>query len=396
VSTTRVIVLGSTGSIGRQTLEVIDHLNAMANRHGRGPTYEVVGLSCCADVGTLRTQAQHFHVRHLAVAESGPSSTPGEIREGEDASLRLIDEVEADLIVGAIVGVAGLPAILRAVELGRTIALANKETLVAAGSLVVDAARRSGARILPIDSEHAAIWQCLGASMPPPTEIENSISRLILTASGGPFRDWDKSRIDGATPEMALAHPTWRMGAKVTVDSASLMNKALEVIEAHWLFGATGDQIDALIHSASLSHSIVEFVDGSSLVQVAAPDMRIPIQQSLTWPERLPTLVESIELSSNELCFEKIDLDRFPAFGLAHECLERGGLFGAIVNAANEVAVEAFLAGRIPFGRMYPLVSAAASSLAGDSHIGIARDLQDVLDADRQARTCVRSSLDEN
>jgi 1-deoxy-D-xylulose-5-phosphate reductoisomerase len=392
-TTKRVVLLGATGSIGRQTIEVVQHLAAWARAHGEPAPVQIVGMAAGSNASALRERAAELGVEELALA-SATNSTGDIARIGAEAACRLVEDVDADIVVGAVVGVAGLPAILRAVEIGRDIALANKETLVAAGSLVVNAAQVSGAELLPVDSEHAAAWQCLGCDFAPPLDARPDIARLVLTASGGPFRTWAKESIDRATPEMALAHPTWSMGPKVTVDSASMTNKALEIIEAHWLFGLEGARIDAVVHPASLNHAIVEFVDGSALAQLAAPDMRIPIQQALTWPRRLPGMAPAPDLAHiGELCFEPVDRERFPSVALAHRCLDQGGVAGAVFNAANEAAVEAFLAGRIRFGRISPLVEGALDEILGHGPAGEARSLGDVLAADREARAYVGRTL---
>ncbi|MEL7471724.1 MAG: 1-deoxy-D-xylulose-5-phosphate reductoisomerase [Planctomycetota bacterium] len=398
----RVIILGSTGSIGTQTLDVIEHLNALHER-GRWPQrYDVVGLAAGANADLIAEQANVFGVGAVALAsESAPEVSGARVITGPNASERLVREVEADVVVAAIVGFAGLDATLAAVELGREVVLANKETLVAAGSLVVPAARRSGARLLPVDSEHSALWQCLqelGLHEPPaisepiapPMDATGSIARLILTASGGPFRTSSRETIRHATPEQALAHPTWSMGRKVSIDSASLMNKGLEVIEAHWLFGLPGDRIDAVIHPQSIVHSMVEFEDGSVIAQLGTPDMRTPIQYALTWPARIDGRSPRLRASElTRLDFEPPDLERFPSLGLAYDVIEAGGTAGAVLNAANEVAVEAFLAERVEFGRIPELVGEALSRV-GVTPIG---SLEDVRRADAAARRVVADRL---
>jgi 1-deoxy-D-xylulose-5-phosphate reductoisomerase len=300
------------------------------------------------------------------------------------------------------VGAAGLPATLAAVELGRDIALANKETLVAAGALVVPAARRSGSMLLPVDSEHCGVWQCLvgspgrvtqergegGAPVCPPCDVGESVSRVILTASGGAFRDRTHAEVYNATVDEALKHPTWSMGPKVTIDCASLTNKALELIEAHWLFGLPGEKLEAVIHPESIIHAMVEFADGSVIAQLAIPDMRLPIQYALTFPGRPEGVTRRINFATmRKLEFAPVDLDRFPAVATAYEVMKRGGTAGAVFNAANERAVEAFLAGRIAFGRI-PEVAAEALRAVGVSD---ARSLEDVLAADAEARRFVEA-----
>lgn len=392
----RLIVLGSTGSIGTQTLEVIEHLNALADR-GQSPVrYRVVGLATGRNAAAMFEQAAKFGVRELALANgvaSDPAPTGARVRRGESGAEQLVREVECDLVLGAMVGAAGLPATLAAVQLGRDIALANKETLVAAGSLVIPAARASGSRLLPVDSEHCAAWQSLLAGQPdacPPMICADHISRMILTASGGPFRSWSASDTYNATPAQALKHPTWQMGPKVTVDSASLTNKALEIIEAHWLFGIPGEKIDVVVHPQSIVHALVEFADGNVIAQFAAPDMRTPIQYALTYPHRSAGMSRKIDWRTlGTLEFSPPDRERFPALDAAYDIIARGGTAGAVFNAANEVAVEAFLDGRIPFGRI-PELSRAALDRVGISPV---RAIDDVLAADAEARRMVAREL---
>ncbi len=401
--TRRVIVLGSTGSIGTQTLEVIEHLNALHARGEFADRFQVVGLAAGRNAELLEAQARRFGVRQtsLHMLESDQLSLLQEscsgagddwsTRRGDEAATKLVQQVDCDIVVAAITGVAGLPATLAAVELGRDIALANKETLVAAGSLIVPAARRSGSKLLPVDSEHSGVWQCLGnreAGAPPPLALalDREVTRIILTASGGPFRTWTKDRIDNATVKEALNHPTWSMGKKVTIDSASLMNKALEIIEAHWLFGLSGDKIQAMIHPQSIVHAMVEFADGSVVTQMGAPDMRTPIQHALTWPGRAHGCSKRID-SLTRLDFEEPDVTRFPALKLAYCAIAEGGNSGAVLNAANEAAVLAFLEGRISFGRIAELARRAMDTVP----VRAVSSVEDVLDADRLARAVVNS-----
>ncbi len=407
----RVIILGSTGSIGTQSLDVVRQLNALHARGEHPDSYHVVGLAAGSNLQALAQQASQFPSARIASAAGDlpPAQRPAcatQMFTGPDAAERLVREVECDLVIAAIVGSAGLGATLAAVELGRDVALANKEALVAAGALVVPAAIRSGARLLPIDSEHSAVWQCVGAQgwtahrppgapgpAAPPMSCADQIVRVILTASGGPFRTWTKDRIDHATPEEALKHPTWSMGAKVTIDSASLMNKALEIIEAHWLFGLGGDRIQAVIHPQSIVHAMVEFADGGVIAQLAPADMRIPIQYALAWPGRSRGAWPRLDWSATgRLEFEPPDLERFPALGLAYDVIDAGpsaGTAGAILNAANEEAVLAFLARRIPFGRIGQLAASALSAVPASP----LRALGDVLEAQNLARSFVRGQL---
>ncbi|HRP62938.1 MAG TPA: 1-deoxy-D-xylulose-5-phosphate reductoisomerase, partial [Phycisphaerales bacterium] len=281
-------------------------------------------------------------------------------------------------------------ATMAAIERGCDIALANKETLVAAGALVMPLVRKKGINLLPVDSEHSALFQCLENVQTSGRCVQDEVARIIITASGGPFRTWERERIENATVEQALNHPTWTMGRKVTIDSASLMNKALEVIEAHWLFDMPASKIDAIVHPQSIIHSFVEFIDGSILSQLGAPDMRTPIQYALTWPRRAVGKGNFLDWAAlSKMDFEPVDHDRFGALKLAYQVIETGGTAGAIFNAANEAAVEAFLAKQIPFGRITSLVGDALHRLDPTP----VRTLEDVFEADQQARRLVRESV---
>lgn len=397
--TRRIILLGSTGSIGTQTLDVIAHLNRLAEGGAYDTRFEVVGLAAGRNAELLAKQCAEFNVRDAALTESGANSAVAaygtRLRTGSHAPEHLVREVECDIVLGAMVGSAGLPATLAAVSMGRDVALANKETLVAAGELVVPAAQASGARLLPVDSEHCGVWQALLGSISPqdsvpPLTCDTNVRRITLTASGGPFRTWSMSDTYNATPQQALKHPTWQMGAKVTVDSASLTNKALEVIEAHWLFGIGGDRIDVLVHPQSIVHALVEYTDGSILAHLGAPDMRSPIQYALTHPHRPEGACRKLDFAAlRSLEFAPPDRERFPALDAAYEIISRGGTSGAVFNAANEVAVQAFLDGQIPFGRITELAGGALRRL-GSSRL---RTLADVLEADNAARQLVRDEL---
>lgn len=406
----RVIILGSTGSIGTQTIEVVRHLNAL-HREGRYPhELEIVGLAARANVSVLEKQAAEFPGAALAAASTSPSFASGRrIWVGHGAAETLVREVECDLVVAAIVGSAGLAATLAAVELGRDVALANKETLVAAGSLIVPAALRSCSALLPVDSEHSALWQCLAGSVlqqsasasrvshsaapPPPLVCVDDVEHVTLTASGGPFRTWTKARIQSASKEDALRHPTWSMGAKVTIDSASLMNKGLEIIEAHWLFGIPCERIRALIHPQSIVHAMVERADGGVIAHLAAPDMRIPIQHALTWPDSARGAWPRLDWATcGKLEFEPPDHERFPSLLLAYDAISteaRTTTAGAILNAANEEAVAAFLAGHISFGKVPELVREAL----GEVERRMVHSLEDVQVSESHARACVASRL---
>lgn len=348
----RISILGATGSIGKSTLDLVE----------RSPErFEVVALTARTSVEALaksaiRTKASlaviadESRLADLKVALGGSGCRAA---AGADGLLEAAAG-DCDFVMAAIVGCAGLVPTMAAVEAGKTVALANKEALVTAGSLMTGAAQRSGATLLPVDSEHNAIFQCLAGSR------GDDVSRLVLTASGGPFRDWPIERMQSATPAQAVAHPRWSMGAKISVDSATLMNKGLELIEAHHLFGLDSARIDIVVHPQSVVHSLVEFVDGSMLAQLGSADMRIPIAYTLAWPERMETPSERLSLAEiGRLDFEAPDLERFPALRLARAALERGGGAAIVLNAANEVAVESFLEGEIGFCDIAGLVEQA-------------------------------------
>ena len=391
----RLIILGSTGSIGTNTLEVARHLREVGFAE-----FDIVGLAAGANHERLIEQANAFDVPHVALANgNGIDGQACGLKSGtrrftgEDAAAQLIEEVArpGDLVVGAMVGAAGIPATLAAIERGCDIALANKETLVAAGEIVMPLVRRKGVHLLPVDSEHSAIFQCLQGPASDDA-AGRSIGRVVITASGGPFRTWPLEKMERATVEEALNHPTWSMGRKVTLDSASLMNKALELIEAHWLFDLPSSKIDAIIHPSSIVHSFVEFGDGSVLAQLGPPDMKTPIQYALTWPDRAAGSSRRMDWTAlRSLEFEPVDHDRFGAIRLAHRVIERGGTAGAIFNAANEAAAEAFLDGRIGFLEITELVRFALDNLP----IVTVRALADVLDADRAARELVAGRIND-
>ncbi len=371
-----VVVLGSTGSIGRQTLEV-----AKWNRSD----IEIVGLAAGRNVDVLEEQVRTWHPHVVGIAHQDAANLfrdrvrdlDVEIISGKDAASTVASYGSADLAVCAIVGIDGLIPTIRAIESGKTIALATKEALVAAGQIVIDAASRHGVGILPVDSEHSAIFQCLQGH-----DIL-SVERLILTASGGPFLRFSKEEMETVTPMEALRHPTWSMGRKVTIDSATLMNKALELIEARWLFGISPDKIRAVIHRQSIVHSMVEFIDGSILAQLGSQDMRLAIQYALCFPRRVKGYCDKIDLTeSGTLTFEEPDLERFPALRLGHEALQVGGTLPCVLNSANEEAVGLFMSGHIGFCDIARLVEDAMLShevLEGSS-------LEQVLAADSWAR----------
>ena len=340
----RIIILGSTGSIGTQTLDVVSQFR---------DRFEVVGLSTLGHLDDAVEQARAFAPSVMAITDS-ETATPARQRidagrttilEGPDAMNRMVAEWGCDMVVVATSGSAGLPPTLEAIRRGRDIALANKETLVKAGDLVMALARQHGIRILPIDSEHNAIFQCLAG------QKGDAIRRILITCSGGPFLDYSAERMSRVTVAETLQHPRWRMGPKITVDSATLMNKGFEVIEGHHLFGVDIDRIEVVIHPESICHSMVEFVDGSILAQLGPTDMRLPILNCLTWPERAANAMEPLDLCAiGRLTFRRPDLERFPALGYAREAAKVGGTMPAVLNAANEVAVGWFLEGRIAFG----------------------------------------------
>lgn len=391
-STKRVLILGSTGSIGVQTIEVIQHLNTLYSK-GQTPTrYEVVGLAAGSKHEQLVAQANKLGVRDLALMQScdGIDQAGLNLRIGNDAARRLVEEVPCDLVVGAIVGIAGLDSVLCAVELGIDVALANKESLVAAGALVIEAAKKSGAKLLPVDSEHAGVWQCFqslcSTQYCPPMPAPNSIERVILTASGGPFRNHTRDQINNASLDDALNHPNWSMGAKVTIDSATLMNKALELIEAHWLFGLDADHLGAVIHPQSIVHAMIECCDGSVITQMGAHDMRAPIQHALCFPNRSYACSARLDVTKlGQLDFVEVDHNRFPAINLAMNTITAGASAGAMLNAANEQAVLAFMDGRLAFGQIDRCVESAMNEL----DMTPINTIDDVYQADAIARDYV-------
>ena len=353
----RVALLGATGSIGRQALEIITANPELA--------------LCALSSGTqpIDELAARYGVEHVQV--------------GGDLT-QLLEASEPDLVLNAVVGFAGVGATLWALERGVTLALANKESLVAAGDLALDARRRGGGMLLPVDSEHSAVFQCLEG------RVAGVVDSIVLTASGGPFRARSSADLDSVTVEDALAHPTWSMGPKITVDSATLANKGLELIEAHFLFGLPYERIEVVVHPTSVVHSLVRFRDGAALAHLGYPDMRVPISYALTYPERSPTPVAPLDFSRGlTLEFEPPDGDRFPLLGLARQAGERGGTYPCAFNAANEVAVAAFLERRIGFLDIAPLVEVALGSVSGAP----ASDLPDLVEADEEARRLASGKL---
>lgn len=369
-----IALLGSTGSIGTQTLDVV-------RLHPE--LFRVSALTANIRAETLFRQVREFRPEVAGLVTPVPmEEIPEDVRfcrwvMGEEALHVAAAEVPADLVLVSIVGIAGLPSVMDAIHAGRQVLLANKEALVTGGHLVMEAAKAAGKPILPVDSEHSAIFQCLrGAD-------GNRPVRLLLTASGGPFRTWTKEAIARATKADALKHPTWSMGAKITVDSASMFNKALEIMEARWLFDLPPERIQVVVHPQSIVHSAVEFADGAVLAQLGVPDMRVPIQYAMTYPARLPSPAKPLDLFAlGQLTFEPGDPERFPALRLAGECLNAGGSACAVLNGANEAAVAAFLREEIPFGGIAALVEGTLERLAGLP----ADCLDDIFRADAEAR----------
>ena len=341
----KIALLGSTGSIGTQALDV-------AARHA--DRFQIIALTANTNAEKLFAQARQFHPRMCGLVRE-PESIPDDLKHidwvfGPECLKAAATLPEADDVLVSVVGFAGLPAVMDALGAGKRVLLANKEALVAGGALVTEAARKAGKPLLPVDSEHSAIFQCLRA------RDTNAPSRILLTASGGPFRAWRAEEIENATVEQALRHPNWSMGRKITIDSASMMNKALEIIEARWLFDMPPEKIDVLIHPQSIVHSMIEFADGGVLAQLGVPDMRLPILYAMAFPDRLETGAKPLDLAQiGSLTFEAPDRAKFPGMFLAYDALRAGGAACAMLNAANEIAVGAFLSGRIPFGRIWQL-----------------------------------------
>ncbi|MBV8078039.1 MAG: 1-deoxy-D-xylulose-5-phosphate reductoisomerase [Planctomycetaceae bacterium] len=344
VAFTSVVILGSTGSIGQSALSVI--------AHDGGARLRARGLSAHSNREVLVEQARTFRPRFITLTDpEAAASVDGQLRgigvemlSGTDGLVRMVQDPETDRVLNAIVGAAGLRGTWAALEAGKVVALANKETLVVAGPLVMDLARRRGGTLLPVDSEHSAIFQALRSG------TAREVRRVVLTSSGGPFRGRSRRELQDVSPAEALRHPTWRMGPKISIDSATLMNKALEVVEARWLFGLEPDQIEVVVHPESVVHSMVEFVDGSILAQLSPPDMRLPIQYALTYPDRVAGACLRLDLSrAFGLTFEPPDRETFPCLDLGFEVMRRGGTAGAALNAANEAAVARFLDGAIGF-----------------------------------------------
>jgi 1-deoxy-D-xylulose-5-phosphate reductoisomerase len=375
MSRKRIAILGATGSIGRNTLRIVDDAS---------DRFDVVALAGGFNVALLAAQIERYRPSLVAVADRERAK---QLRSMVKRRVRIVSGVEGaievaacegiDVVVSAMVGAAGLAPTLAAVEAGRTVALANKETLVVAGELVMRRARACRSKIIPVDSEHSAVFQALAG------EKKKSVRRIVLTASGGPFRTTPHRRLAAVTVAEALAHPNWCMGKKITVDSATLMNKGLEVIEARWLFGFDADRIDVVVHPQSIIHSMVEFIDSSVIAQMGLPDMRAPIGYALAWPDRRPLALPSLDLATvGTMTFEAPDTGRFPALRIAYDALRAGGSAPAALNAANEVAVDAFLAGAIGFTDIPAVVEESA---LGETPSRIST-LADALRVDRATR----------
>jgi 1-deoxy-D-xylulose-5-phosphate reductoisomerase len=383
----QLAILGSTGSIGRQCLSVVDAL---------APRFGVVGLAAGNNLDELVAQIERYHPELVSVAdaqradalasrlrEKGIARLP-EIHYGAEGMMAVGTHTRADIVVSAAVGVVGLSATYEAVKLGKTIALSNKEVLVAAGEIVMAAAHKAGKELLPVDSEHNAVHQCLRSG------THSEVRRLVLTASGGPFRKTPIKGLEHVTVEQALAHPNWKMGNRITVDSATMMNKGFEIIEARWLFDVKPSQVDVVIHPQSTIHSMVEFVDGSVLAQLGATDMRMPIQYALTYPERVASNQVDLDWAKlKRLDFEKVSTRRYPCMRLAREAMKKGGAWPCALNAADEIAVAAFLERQIPFLGIPEVVEAV---LSRTPRVRIEK-MDDVLDADAEARRIAKEEV---
>ena len=376
-----ISILGSTGSIGTQALQLV------ALHPER---FRVAAMTAHRNRELFFEQVRTFRPEMAGLTEPIPmEEIPADLRfcrwvMGKEALHAAAAEVPADMVLVSVVGIAGLQSVMDALHANRQVLLANKEALVTGGHLVMDAARAIGKPLLPVDSEHSAIFQCLQGA------AGNQPVKLLLTASGGPFRTWEKERIYHATREQALNHPNWAMGAKITIDSASMFNKALEIIEARWLFDMAPEKIEVVVHPQSIIHSAVEFADGAVIAQLGVPDMRVPIQYAMSYPERLPTGSKPLDLFAlGQMTFEKGDAEKFPALRIVKECLNAGGAACTIMNGANEAAVAAFLAGEIPFGGIARLVEGTLDALGSLP----ADNLEDIFHADQQARRVVAQLL---
>ncbi len=377
-----VSILGSTGSIGRQTLDIVDHLGIKVAALTAGTSVERMADQCRKYRPGLAVMATQEAAEAL---QKEICDLPVQVLWGEEGLLQAATASEADCVITAVVGMLGLKPTLAAIGAGKRIGLANKETLVCAGELVMAEAKKNGTEIIPVDSEHSAIFQCLMGM-----QDKKEIKRLILTCSGGPFFGRTPQELGVVTKADALKHPNWKMGAKITIDCATLMNKGLEVIEAMRLYDLPVEQVDVVIHRQSIVHSLVEFTDGAVMAQLGAPDMRLPIQLAMTYPERKPCVVEPLDLlSCGDLSFKAPDMEAFPCLALARSCAKRGGNACAVMNGANEEAVALFLQDKIGFYDIYELVNRAVEAVPFIQ----TPDLEQILESDRLAREAVRNFL---
>ncbi len=377
----QIAILGSTGSIGTQTLQVVEE---------HPECFEVYAITANTRVKELIEQARKFMPRVVVIADDtrynmlkeALADLPIKVCGGYEAICDVVKEAEVDVVVTAMVGFSGLRPTIEAIKAGKEIALANKETMVVAGELINDLAKKHNVAILPVDSEHSAIFQCLAG------EQGNKVEKLILTASGGPFRTWDIAQLDNVTKEQALKHPNWSMGAKITIDSASMMNKGFEVMEAKWLFGVEAEDIEVIVHPQSVIHSMVQFADGAVKAQLGTPDMRLPIMYALSYPARLTSSFPRLDFGTlGELTFEKPDMNKFPNLRHAYNALAQGGNIPCVVNAANEVCVAAFLTDRIRFNDMPRLIERAMQ----EADFIKKPTLDDYLASDKAVRAMVES-----
>lgn len=377
----RIAILGSTGSIGTQALQVIDEHSDL---------YEAYVITANNSVGKLIEQARKYvpeavviaNEQHYAEVRDALADLPIKVYAGEDALCEVVQDDNVDIVLASMVGFAGLRPTISAIKAGKMIALANKETLVVAGELINSLASEYKVPIIPVDSEHSAIFQCL--------EPGNKIEKILLTASGGPFRKYSKEELKTVTKAQALAHPTWNMGDKITIDSATLMNKGFEVIEAKWLFGLKPEQIEVVVHPQSVIHSMVQFEDGAVKAQLGVPDMRLPIQYAFSYPQRLKASFDRLDFfQMRELTFEKPDTDRFPCLRLAFESLRRGGNMPCIVNAANEIVNRAFIEDRIPYEKISEVIESAMHHIAFSSD----SSLDTYLQTDKETREYAKSLI---
>ena len=390
MTTKHIAILGSTGSIGKKTLRVIDALNSSLEKEKT--QYRIVALSAHSSVELLAEQARRYKPRFVAITNSdylaplceAISDLDIEVLAGPDSLVEIAQLDDVDIVLTAVVGAAGLGGVLAAAQAGKRLAIANKEPLVIAGELLTGSVRENGGTILPVDSEHSAIFQTMQAGS------REEVSKIILTSSGGPFRKATASEIQNATQEEALSHPVWDMGPKITVDSATMMNKALEVIEAHWLFDMPVDKIEVLIHPESIVHSLVEFVDGSVIAQLGEPDMCLPIQYALTYPARVAGIGKHLRLEEiGKLTFERPRLETFRALSLGFEVARTGGTAAVVFNAANEAAVQEFLADRIKFVSIVELIEHCLNKHKVKRDVS----LEELLEADAWARREVKISV---